>query len=140
MNRKQVVFVIGVGVAILIVAMGSLWFKVKSVMAEGLQTISEAEQFGKSATDVQCIDAAIARFEACDGDLCRMMATPFASNCLHESRRTPELCRGVPSAGGTDQGVAWRRGRCGEVIGGEASWEACQGIFLVIQADCDDRD
>lgn len=138
MSQKQVIFVIGVGFAILILTIGSVWFKVKSLMAEGVQMITEAEEFGKTASDVQCVKEAISRFEGCDDEICEMMATPFAANCLVEARHTEQLCQGVPSLQGGDQGESWRRQRCSEVIGGSDS-EACQGIFFVVQANCDDR-
>lgn len=138
MSNRKVLIIVGVIVAILVVTLVMQWFKVKSVMAEGMQMITEAEQFGKSATDVQCVEEAIARFEECDDEICKMMATPFAANCLVEARHTPGLCRGVPSLQGGDQGESWRRKQCGEVIGGSAS-EACEGIFFVVQANCDER-
>jgi hypothetical protein len=139
MSNRKVLIIVGVIVAVLVVTIAVQFFKVKSVMAEGMQVIVEAQHFGKSATDVQCVDEAIDRFEACDDEVCRMMATPFASNCLFESRKTSELCGGVPSLYGGDQGESWRRKQCGEVIGGMASEEACTGIFFVVQANCQER-
>ncbi len=119
--------------ALVILGVGALWLSARGMVSKTTDMIDEAGAFGKKSTDAQCFEEALSRYRACTRAICELMQTPFATNCLRASRKTPDFCEEVPSLATGDGGESWRKQRCLQ-LGGETT--RCHSLLSVAQKHC----
>jgi hypothetical protein len=136
---KKVLIIVGVVIVVCILGAAAVAYIAVSwtrgVMEQGQKSIAEAEEFGRQATDAQCLERVIAKAEACEDEMCELMQIPFIGNCLHQATPTSGFCAGVP-APNTASTAPWVERRCLAV---STEKRTCQAVYHVVQAHCADR-
>jgi hypothetical protein len=67
------------------------------LLAEGKQTMAEAEAYAADHDQRACVDEGLRRLDVCDGLVCESKAKVFVSTCIKKAQATAGFCEGVPA-------------------------------------------
>ena len=107
------------------------------ILARARAARREGSEAGRSLTDAQCVDGALARYDGARGVTGAVAARVWLDGCLETSRTTREFCAPVPPEREFARTVAWRVAQCqGRGFQGDPS---CPTILAGIQEHCAKR-
>lgn len=130
-----VMIVVIIGVAIFAVRM----FQTNKgkLRAKADEVRTEAMQFGRTATEEQCVAEAFNRYRSDQSLMSEVRARLWLAGCLETSRRDPAFCEAVPPTGEILRTVTWRLAECSR-RGFEAD-KGCTRMLTEIQNHCHRR-
>lgn len=96
---------------------------------------AEAREFGRTATDSQCVAAAMDRYRADTSFIGEAKSRVWLTGCLETSRAESAFCTGVPPTSEIMKTVTWRLGECSRL--GLDGDKGCTRILTEVQDYCE---
>ena len=132
---------IGCGVLILAAGVGVIllvrfWNANKDkIRAQADAARTEAREFGRNATDSQCVAKALERYRNDRSIIGEAKARVWLAGCLETSQKESGFCDNVPSKDEIMRTVTWRLGECSRL--GFDGDKGCTRILTEVQDYCE---
>lgn len=113
------------------------WFSANKdrLLAEGKESVAEAEAFATNHDQTACVDEGLRRGGTCDGFVCEVKAKVFTTTCLQRAAPTPGLCTGVPAPTEIIKTASWVIDEC-QRRGKRSDDQRCQRLVQAVPEAC----
>lgn len=144
-KSSNVLLIIAVVLGLIVLCCGGLgaglvlWVQsnAEDLKAQGEELKHEADVFGATHTDRDCLEEAMERAAPCmDLDIkCNVRASLFGAFCLDEARPTPDFCDGVPPKSSILAFTKYSTQACAER--GLMSHQGCSQVLQQVAQHCE---
>lgn len=105
------------------------------VQAQAAQVRAQGQEFGRSATDAECVAETMRTYRKDSSILSQVHARIWLSGCLESSRRDSGFCASVPPEKEIMRSVTWRLAECSRA--GLDGDRGCTRVLAEVQKHCD---
>ena len=107
------------------------------LMAQAGQVRADAQEFGRNATDSQCVAEGLSKYRVDASFTGQLKTRIWLDGCLEVSRPTPDFCSGVPLKSEFMKTVSWRLEECGKL--GFPNDSQCGNLLTAVQDHCEKK-
>ena len=104
------------------------------LLAEGKESIEEAQRYAASHEQKECVDEGLARANRCGGLMCETNASVFTTACIREAEISPGFCDEVPERTEIIAMSRWAIAECKRR--GKGNVQRCQRLMQGVAEAC----